>query len=420
MREQPVPVIRGGLALAAALLIAAGASCSSEPPPADMPDAMTAPDTTAPMACPNGYSQCGQDCAPLKRDPLNCGACGKACKAGEVCVQGGCALQCGGNATKCGAYCVNTKSDPDNCGMCAGKCPAGQVCSVGKCATSCQQGLTDCSGACIDLQTDDDNCGVCGNPCDAGQKCVGGKCTASCQQGWSVCPDGDGGTKCVDLGYDKSNCGTCGNQCPNGQFCSPGADGGQSTCGLACFGGTTKCGNKCVDLAIDPQNCGSCGTACNGTCFNGNCCSGNLLYCGGQCVDVKSDVNNCGTCGNKCVMGSCTNGSCPCPLKKQCDTGVDVTNSNLTWVVCQSDCSSAWVSMLSANGGMYHAEYICKQLGYAKLGQYGGTCGNVCGYCQGQTSCSMLGNKFFGGSGSCGSDQYGQILCNTVMWECTQ
>src|SRR5437867_3013007 len=106
------------------------ASCSSDTPA--MPDASTPPDTSPPQACPSGYSLCGADCVPLKRDPNNCGACGKQCKPGEVCVQGGCALQCGSGSTKCGNICVNTKSDPDNCGMCAQKCMQGQVCNLGK------------------------------------------------------------------------------------------------------------------------------------------------------------------------------------------------------------------------------------------------------------------------------------------------
>jgi hypothetical protein len=280
-------------------------SCSS---PADMPGPDAAnPDTSVPMGCPSGYSQCGNDCAPLKRDPTNCGACGKACKEGEVCVQGGCALQCAGGATKCGAECASTKSDPNNCGMCGTKCATGQVCNLGKCALSCESTLTNCSGACVDLQTDDDNCGVCGTACDSGQKCAGGKCVANCQMGWSSCPN-DGGTTCVDLTTDNSNCGTCGNQCPNGQFCSPGSDGGQSSCGLACFGGTTKCGNKCVDLKIDPQNCGACGVPCNGTCFNGMCCANNLVWCG-ACTNISTDKNNCGMCGVQCG-GPCNNGVC--------------------------------------------------------------------------------------------------------------
>src|SRR5258705_2464920 len=90
-------------------------SCSSDDSGLNMDASSPMPDTSMPAMCPSGYSQCGADCIPLKRDPLNCGACGKACKAGEVCVQGGCALQCGGSTIKCGATCANPKSDPENC-----------------------------------------------------------------------------------------------------------------------------------------------------------------------------------------------------------------------------------------------------------------------------------------------------------------
>src|SRR5439155_626314 len=119
-----------GFTIMALVVVFFAASCSSPAVTAD--DAMTTPEAAPPMGCPSGYTQCGADCFALKRDPTNCGACGKACKAGEVCVQGGCALQCAGGATKCGNFCVSTKSDPENCGMCGQKCPTGQVCSLGK------------------------------------------------------------------------------------------------------------------------------------------------------------------------------------------------------------------------------------------------------------------------------------------------
>lgn len=254
-------------------------ACSSSDPPAMM-DAGTTPGDAE--KCPNA-TDCNGVCVATKRDVLNCGACGKACKAGEVCVQGGCALQCGGGATKCSATCVSTKSDPDNCGMCAFKCGTGLVCSVGKCAATCQQGLTACNSACVDLQTDHDNCGMCGKSCAAGQRCSNGQCGATCQQGWSVCSDGDGGTTCVDLQNDSSNCGMCGNACPNGKFCVPSQDGGAPKCDLQCFGGTTLCNNKCVDTSLDTANCGGCGVTCNGWCSNFQCCPQGQLYCGGVC-----------------------------------------------------------------------------------------------------------------------------------------
>jgi hypothetical protein len=331
------------------IAIALVASSCSTTPDGDMFDAQAPmPDATMPGACPSGYSQCGADCVPLKRDPLNCGACGKACKAGEVCVQGGCALQCGGNTIKCGAICANPKSDPDNCGMCGTKCAQGLVCNVGKCDVSCQTGLTNCSSACVDLQTDDDNCGACGTVCDPGQKCSAGKCIATCQGGFTSCPN-DGGSTCVNLNTDKSNCGACGTQCPNGQFCSPGSDGGMATCGLGCFGGTTKCGNICADLQIDPQNCGACGVPCNGTCFNGMCCSGSQLFCGNACTNIKTDANNCGGCGIKCG-GPCNNGVC-CGAGETICNGkcsnlqYDPQNCNQCGKICDPDSGQPYCNM---------------------------------------------------------------------------
>ncbi|MBU1258113.1 MAG: hypothetical protein KJ549_06400, partial [Alphaproteobacteria bacterium] len=40
------------------------------------------------------------------------------------------------------AYCVNLKADNTNCGACGTACKPGEVCSTGKCAVSCQTGLT--------------------------------------------------------------------------------------------------------------------------------------------------------------------------------------------------------------------------------------------------------------------------------------
>src|SRR5262245_21500021 len=117
------------LATVSFVAIASSSSCGGE---TSMPvdDAMTMPvgDSSMPQMCPSGYQLCGNTCTPTKRDPENCGACGKPCKSGEVCVQGSCALQCGGGATKCNNLCVNTKADPNNCGQCGTKCTTGEVC----------------------------------------------------------------------------------------------------------------------------------------------------------------------------------------------------------------------------------------------------------------------------------------------------
>lgn len=292
-------------------LLLAGCSSSEAVPDAGM---MPTPDATM-QGCASGFTDCNGTCIPTKRDPQNCGGCGKACKDGEVCVQGGCALQCGGGATKCNSRCVDTKSDPTNCGSCGTKCQPGEVCSAGKCTLTCQAGLTNCSQACVDVQTDDENCGKCGGACDPGQHCVGGTCTANCAPPWSSCPAPDGGTTCVDLKSDPNNCGMCGNKCPNGNFCST-PDGGTPTCGIGCFGGTTLCNGKCADTQIDPQHCGGCNKPCNGTCYAGVCCPGNLIWCNNQCSNPSTccgndcwGPNGCTTLGGHCIQFSCRGGN---------------------------------------------------------------------------------------------------------------
>lgn len=57
---------------------------------------------------------------------------------------------------------------------------------------------------------------------------------------------------------------------------------------------------------------------------------------------------------------------------------------------------------------------LCQDLGYAGVGQIGGTCGNVCGFCQAN------GQQVFDGGGACGQDGLGPLLCVTVHWTCVK
>ncbi len=102
---------------------------------------------------------------------------------------------------------------------------------------------------------------------------------------------------------------------------------------------------------------------------------------------------------------------------ESCESGNDPYTGS-EWVVCTADQNQAWISHSNAGGGNYHPQLICESLGYAGYGSYGGTCGNVCGYCEGPTSCEAPGNQNFDGAGDCGSDEGGPVLCYTVMWQC--
>ena len=135
----------------------------------------------------------------------------------------------------CGVACVDLGQDPANCGACGTACAAGQVCSVGRCAASCAAGLVTCGQSCVDLTSDAANCSGCGKACGAGQECSAGVC--ACSVGQVAC-----GATCADVGSDPANCGTCGKACATGQVCSAGA------CAASCGAGLTSCGGACQDL----------------------------------------------------------------------------------------------------------------------------------------------------------------------------
>ncbi|WP_133300558.1 hypothetical protein [Seongchinamella sediminis] len=130
-----------------------------------------------------------------------------------------------------------------------------------------------------------------------------------------------------------------------------------------------------------------------------------------------------GTCEEDFVVeangGSCTIESVCTPplgdppvLAEQCVTSNDLVSGD-PWTVCEADANSAWVS--ADNEGVYEADRICQQLGFDRVDQYGGTCGDVCGYCQPETtSCSSPGNKTFDGNGDANFPQ----LAFAVMWTC--
>ncbi len=117
------------------------------------------------------------------------------------------------------------------------------------------------------------------------------------------------------------------------------------------------------------------------------------------------------------VIGPALPQVCPPPTPNVCTTGSDPQTSS-PWVVCRSDANSAWIS--ADSGGFYHVTEICNKLGYAGVLAYGGTCGNICGHCEGATSCGSTGHEIYDGNGICGFDLNGLIICNTVMWECSR
>ena len=87
-----------------------------------------------------------------------------------------------------------------------------------------------------------------------------------------------------------------------------------------------------------------------------------------------------------------------------------------SWIVCQSDTSTAWIAAAASSGGTFQADLICNYLGFSSVTAYGGTCGTVCGYCSnGGAGCgttSTAGHVFDGAGEGVSS------LSSTVHWVC--
>ena len=62
---------------------------------------------------------------------------------------------------------------------------------------------------------------------------------------------------------------------------------------------------------------------------------------------------------------------------------------------------------------------ICASLGYSRVGNYGGNCGNTCGGCGDfGTSCSSLGRQGFDQLGLLSNGPDGPVIGQTVHWLC--
>ena len=139
------------------------------------------------MVCPTGTSDCRGICLDLQNDVNNCGTCGNVCPEGQPgfvpgCAAGNCFFMreraCPEGQAFCNDVCVDPQTDPANCGLCGNACAAGEICFAGQCARDhrCDAGLTNCNDVCVDLLVDPANCGACGNVCDTGDICFGGQC----------------------------------------------------------------------------------------------------------------------------------------------------------------------------------------------------------------------------------------------------
>ncbi len=147
------------------------------------------------LKCNSPWTNCNGDLedgceVDLTKDPKNCGRCGDACAAGEVCVGGTC--QCDRGPDGCGCL-DDFESDVLNCGGCGVMCLARPhskpICKFGKCGMECEKAYADCNldvadGCEVNLEKDPQHCGACGVTCETGQACTNGACaTEPCPAG---------------------------------------------------------------------------------------------------------------------------------------------------------------------------------------------------------------------------------------------
>lgn len=221
------------------------------------------------LTCQAGLVTCGGRCVDPLTDWANCGASGScvgalagaACAAGEVCSAGSCQLSCQAGLTDCDGSCADVRRDNLNCGACGNACAAGEACSNGACALSCQVGLVNCGGKCVDPMTDRAFCGASGAcdgasggvVCATGEVCVAGACGANCPAGQVAC-----GGRCVDPLFDPDYCGV-GPACTGGNGCASGEACYQGMCHALCSSGQVMCDGNCIDPLASATHCGASG-----------------------------------------------------------------------------------------------------------------------------------------------------------------
>lgn len=192
---------RGAQALLIAVVVTAGAGCSSNS---------------------SSTPGCVRDCAGRFCGSDGCGGtCGTCGGVTPICSGGTCVADCTPN---CAGKTCGSDGCGGSCGTCSGATP---VCSSGTC-------IPACTPACSGKTCGDNGCGGTCGMCGGGTPiCASGTCVASCTPNCT-------GKTCGDNGCG-GNCGTCtaGQTCQAGTCASPTVIYGRVTSGVAGADGVT-------------------------------------------------------------------------------------------------------------------------------------------------------------------------------------
>ncbi|MCG3173621.1 MAG: hypothetical protein GMKNLPBB_01820 [Myxococcota bacterium] len=367
----------------------------------------------------------------LRRDPKNCGECGKVCPGGansqSQCRGGICTLLCnpgyfnndGKLENGCEAeVCEQANNGVELCNGIDDDCDAktadgsgdrelGQSCNVpdqgGECSSgkiTCVSGKLMCRSALTDVKEQcdgrDNNCnGVVDDNaagCLPGQICSGGRCLGA--------PSPDAGA--TDTGGGDG--GTCKPDC-TGKECGPNGCGG--FCGACINGETCNAAGECVFNGCTPnctgKTCGDngCGGAC-GDCDASKTCSKGLCVTAG--CTPKCEGRECGSdgCGGRCGA---------CPAGKACDLGtrkcIDFScTPDCTGKKCGSDNCSGTCGSCAAGQNCVSGNCVTGGGGGCTpncAGKVCGSdgCGDVCGNCPAGQLCDTAGKCIPAAGGGC-------------------
>jgi hypothetical protein len=177
--------------------------------------------------CSMDLTDCDGECFNLETDAEHCGDCETECATGEVCLEGGCELDCG-SLTQCGTSCVDTDTDEMHCGGCDTPCLG--TCVGGDCDLSCPDNRLRCGANCCALP-----------PANGTVSCPANQCVFGCATNYNDCNADPAVTECFardDVAHCGSNCLDCTQ--PNATpGCSLG--GGVGTCTNTCIGQALTC-----------------------------------------------------------------------------------------------------------------------------------------------------------------------------------
>ena len=277
-----------------------------------------------------------------------------------------CSPACTGGTACCDSGCANTLIDRNNCGGCGVACAATEMCSIGHCVAAADSGVVRDAGR------DAAQPGNCRPVCASGYDCCGTTCVS---HNGIATGDGTADPSFMNCGAPGGTDHPCGMACDSAAASRCGLPHGTTTgtrqclCGdlLPCntgtgemcvSGTTTTSGYACINMATDPLHCGTPPVACVGDeiCMAGACiCGPAAMRCAAGltcsrtsgCVDTMTDEMNCGTLANACRAGeTCTNGHCGCG-----NTGVRCMAGSILNGCGQECCGGACIQVDDYNCG---------------------------------------------------------------------